>query len=70
MKKTEEERVFENGVFRVACPNCGYQQYHALYEIDNFFGCPNCHEFAWLRIKYLDREKQIVYGLQLVQEQP
>jgi hypothetical protein len=27
-----------------------------------------CHEFAWLRYLYLDREHNIIYGLQLVQE--
>ena len=68
MKKTEEENDFENGIFRVPCPECGYLEWRALYEVDNFFGCPQCQEFAWLRYKYLDRGKQIVYGLQLVIE--
>jgi hypothetical protein len=26
------------------------------------------HEFAWLHYQYLDREHNIIYGLQLVQE--
>jgi hypothetical protein len=47
---------------------CGKEAQHALYEINFFFGCPVCHEFAWLRYQYLDREHGIIYGLQLVQE--
>jgi hypothetical protein len=66
--KNEEEQDFEKGIFKVACPCCGTKIYHALYEVDEFFGCPFCHEFSRLRYKYLDREKRIVYGLELVHE--
>ena len=64
--QTPEERDFENGLFLVACPFCGTQHYHAFYEVDQFFGCPTCGEFAWLRWQYLDQENRIVYGLALV----
>jgi predicted RNA-binding Zn-ribbon protein involved in translation (DUF1610 family) len=66
--KTQEERDFYKGLFRVACPCCGKEQHHALYEINDFFGCPSCGEFAWLRYQTLDREHGSIYGLQLVQE--
>ena len=65
-RKTEEQRDFEKGVFLVPCPRCGYTQYYALYEIDNFFICPGCGLYSWLRYKYLDQRRQIVYWLQLV----
>jgi hypothetical protein len=66
--KTQEERDFYKGLFRVACPCCGEQQWHILPDVGECFGCPLCHEFAWLRYQYLDREHNIIYGLQLVQE--
>ena len=65
-RKTEEEKDFEQGVFLVACPQCGWEQYYALYDIDNFFICPGCGVFSWLKYKYIDQNRQIVYGLQLV----
>ena len=68
MKKTQEELDFEKGIFLVPCPCCGMEIYHAIYEVDDFFGCPQCQEFSWLRLKYLDRQHGIVYGLQLVKE--
>ena len=66
--RTEEERDFEKGFFKVACPKCGHKRLFALYEVGTFYGCGVCHEFAWLRYKYLDRERKIVYGLELVIE--
>jgi phage terminase large subunit GpA-like protein len=68
MKKTKEERDFEEGIFWVPCPCCGYKQPHTWYEADDFFGCPKCHEFSWLRRIYLDRNCRIAYGLVLVKE--
>jgi len=57
---------FKQGVFLVPCPRCGWEQYYALYEIDNFYFCPGCGLLAWLKYKYLDERRQIVYWLQLV----
>lgn len=65
-RKTEEQKDFEKGVFLVPCPRCGWEQYYALYEIENFYICPGCKETFWLKYKYLDQQRQIVYWLQLV----
>jgi hypothetical protein len=69
MKKprmAEQMKDFKQGVFLVACPLCGWEQYYALYEIDRFFICPGCGVYSTLGYQYLDRRRQIVYWLQLV----
>jgi len=56
---------FRKGVFLVLCPHCGWDQYFALYDVDKFFFCVGCGATLWLKYKYLDQPRQIVYWLQL-----
>ena len=69
MKKpgmAEQMRDFKKSIFLVACPHCCWLQYYALYELDNFYICPGCHNTSWLKYQYLDQNHRIVYWLQLV----
>jgi hypothetical protein len=60
------EDIGDDSAETIPCPCCGWEQYYALYDIDNFFICPGCGVYSWLRYKYIDQNRQIVYGLQLV----
>jgi hypothetical protein len=60
----QENREFECGVFRLACPYCGSKQLYAYYDVGKEFLC-RCGGNLLLQYRYLDRLYRIVYGLYL-----
>ena len=65
-RKTLAEKDLEQGISLAFCPCCGRKQYYFLRDVDLFFICPDCGEYAWLRYRYSDHSHLIVAGLQLV----
>jgi len=65
-RKTQAEKDLEQGISLAHCPRCGYKQYYFLRDVDLFFICPGCGEYAWLQYRYLDHSRLIINGLQLV----